>query len=152
MREKYSILFSTHMLITYLHTPLSRVLLEKQTGFQLVKKFSAFYGTPSFITVITSARHLSLSSARTIQSIPPHHFLKNNLNFILPSTPTPYKCSLALTFPHQNPVYIIPLLHTCYMPAHLILLGLITRKFRKEYISLSSSLCSFLFSLLPRPP
>jgi hypothetical protein len=38
------------------------------------------------------------------------------------------------------------------MPAHLILLGLITRKFRNEYSSLSSSLCSFLFSLLPRPP
>jgi len=32
-------------LLTYLLTPLSTVLLEKLTGFQLVKKFPAFYGT-----------------------------------------------------------------------------------------------------------
>jgi len=36
--------------ITYLLTPWSRVLLEKLTGFQLVKKFPAFYGTRKFIT------------------------------------------------------------------------------------------------------
>jgi hypothetical protein len=30
---------------TYLLTPWSRVLLEKLTGFQLVKKFPAFNGT-----------------------------------------------------------------------------------------------------------
>jgi len=41
--------------------PLSRVLLEKLTGFHLVKKFSAFYATRRFITTFTSARHLSLS-------------------------------------------------------------------------------------------
>jgi hypothetical protein len=32
-------------LLTYLLTPWSRVPLEKLTGFQLVKKFLAFYGT-----------------------------------------------------------------------------------------------------------
>ena len=48
-------------LLTYLLTPWSRVLLEKLTGSQLVKKFSAFYGTRRFITASTSARHLSLS-------------------------------------------------------------------------------------------
>jgi hypothetical protein len=32
-------------LLTYLLTPWSRVLLEKLTGLQLVKKFPAFYGT-----------------------------------------------------------------------------------------------------------
>jgi hypothetical protein len=53
-------------------TPWSRVLLEKLTDFQLVKKFLAFYGTPRFITAFTSARHLSLSWASSIQSIPPH--------------------------------------------------------------------------------
>jgi len=30
---------------TYILTPCSRVLLEKLTGFQLVKKFPAFYET-----------------------------------------------------------------------------------------------------------
>ena len=48
-------------LITYLLTPWNRVLLEKLTGFQLVKKFLAFYGTRMFITATTSARQLSLS-------------------------------------------------------------------------------------------
>jgi len=57
----------------YLISPCSRVLLEKLTGFQLVKKFPAFYGTRSFITAFTSARHLSLPWASSIQSIPPHH-------------------------------------------------------------------------------
>jgi hypothetical protein len=36
-------------------TAWSRVLLEKLTGFQVVKKFPAFYGTRRFITAITSA-------------------------------------------------------------------------------------------------
>jgi len=42
-------------------TPLRRVLPENPTGPQLVKKFSAFYGTQRFITACKSARHLSLS-------------------------------------------------------------------------------------------
>jgi len=47
--------------VTYLLISWSRVFLEKLTGFQLVKEFPAFYGTRRFITVFTSARHLSLS-------------------------------------------------------------------------------------------
>jgi hypothetical protein len=39
---------------------------------QPVKKFPAFYGTRKFITAFTSARHLYLSWASSIQSIPPH--------------------------------------------------------------------------------
>jgi len=49
------------ILLTYLLTPWSRVLLEKLTSLQLVKKFPAFYGTRRFITALTSARHMSLS-------------------------------------------------------------------------------------------
>jgi hypothetical protein len=48
-------------IVTYILTSCSRVLLEKLTGFQLVKKLPAFYRTPSFITAFTSARHLSVS-------------------------------------------------------------------------------------------
>ena len=55
---------------TYLLTPRSRVLLEKLTGSKLVKNFPAFYGTRRFITAFTSSRHLSLSLARSIQSMP----------------------------------------------------------------------------------
>jgi len=59
-------------LLTYLLTPLCRVLLEKLTGLQLVKKFPTFHGTPKFITALKSVRHLSLSWASPIQSIYPH--------------------------------------------------------------------------------
>jgi hypothetical protein len=51
--------YSRFISLTYsLH---AAVFLEKLTGFQLVKKFSAFYGTRRFITAFTTARHLSLS-------------------------------------------------------------------------------------------
>ena len=53
--------FTFHCRHTYLPTPCSRVLLEKQTGFQIVKKFPTFYGTLIFITSFASAHHLSLS-------------------------------------------------------------------------------------------
>jgi hypothetical protein len=59
-------------IITYLLTPRSRVLLDKLIGFQLVKKFPAFYGTRRFITAFTSAHPLSLTVTSSIQSIPPH--------------------------------------------------------------------------------
>ena len=58
--------------ISHLLTPWCRVLLEKLTGLQLVKKFPAFHGTRMFITALTSVRQLSLSWASPIQSIYPH--------------------------------------------------------------------------------
>ena len=58
--------------LTYLLTPWCRVLLEKLTGLQLVKKFPVFHGTQIFITALTSVRHLSLPWASLIQSIYPH--------------------------------------------------------------------------------
>ena len=51
-----------HRYLPYdLLTPRNRVLLEKLTRSQLVKKFPTFYGTRKFITEFTSACHLSLS-------------------------------------------------------------------------------------------
>ena len=96
--------------------PCCRVLLEKLTGFHLVKKFPAFYGTRRFITAFTSAHHLSLSWARSIQSMPQSHFLNLPLNIILPSTPGSSKWSLSLRRPHQNTLYSSSRPHTCYMP------------------------------------
>jgi hypothetical protein len=98
---------------TYLLTPWSTVLLEKLTSLQLVKKFPAFYGTRRFITALTSARHLSLSSARPIPSTHSHPasrrsvlILSSHLCLGLPSG----------ILPNQNPVRISPLPHTRYMP------------------------------------
>ena len=50
----------------------SIVPLEKLTGSQLVKKFPGFYGNRRFNTAFTSAGHLSLSWASSIQFTPPH--------------------------------------------------------------------------------
>jgi len=49
-------------------TPWSRVLLEKLTVTQLIKKFLAFYGTRMFITVFKRAGHFLLSCVIWIQS------------------------------------------------------------------------------------
>ena len=57
---------------TYLLTPWCRVLLERLTGLQIVKKFPAFHGTRRFITTLISVCPLSLSWASPIQSIYSH--------------------------------------------------------------------------------
>ena len=87
--------------LTYFLTACRRVLLEKLKGLQLVKKFPAFYGTRGFITAFISARHLSLSSASSIQSTPTSHFPKIHLNIILPSTSGSPNLSLSFRFPQH---------------------------------------------------
>ena len=57
---------------TYLLTPWCRVLLEKLTGLQLVKKLPALHGTRMFIAALTTVRHPSLFWDSPIQSIYTH--------------------------------------------------------------------------------
>jgi hypothetical protein len=63
--------FYVHSICTYLLTPWSRVLLQKLTCFAASLEIPRIYGTLKFITVLASARHLSLSWARSIQSPQP---------------------------------------------------------------------------------
>jgi hypothetical protein len=60
------------LLLSCLCASWSRVLIEKLSGFQLLKKVPAFYEIQRFITTFTRARRLSLSWATSIQSITPH--------------------------------------------------------------------------------
>ena len=107
-------------MLTYLLTPWSRVLLEKLIILWLVKKFPAFYGTQRFITKFSSARHLSLSWASLIQSVPPHPtswrsvlILSSHLRLGLPSGLFPSGFpTKTLYMPLPSPMHAI-------CPAHL---------------------------------
>jgi hypothetical protein len=64
-------LYSCKLLLTYLLTySMEQSPSEKLIGSQIVKKFPAYYGTRKSVTTFTSARHLSLSWARSIQFMP----------------------------------------------------------------------------------
>ena len=127
-------------LYLYILTPRCRVVLEKLTGLQLIKKFPAFYGTRRFITALKSVRHLSLSCANPNQSRYPHPtswrsilILSTHLRLGLPSGLFPSG------FPNKT-IYAprsSPIRATC--PAHLILLDFINRTILgEEYRSFSS--------------
>jgi len=115
------------------------------TVFQLVKKFHDFYGIRRFITAFTSARHLSLSWASSIPSIPPDTtswrfilILSSHLHLGLPRVSPPKLCIRPSSLPTHA---------TCRSPSNS------SRFYHPNNIgwavqSWSSSFCSFFHSLV----
>jgi len=73
--------------------------------FSTSQEIPAFYGTRRFINALTSARHLSLSSAITIQSMYSHRtswrsiwILSSQLRLGLPTVPFPSGFTAKTTF------------------------------------------------------
>ena len=125
IRWTASLPIHSYFLLPYLLTPWCRVLLEKLTGLQLVKKFPTFHGTRRFITALTSVRHLSLSWVSPIQTIYPHPtswrsilILSTHLRLGLPSgllpsgfPPRPYTPPSPHPYaPHAQPISFFSIL------------------------------------------
>jgi hypothetical protein len=88
--------------------PWSRVIFRKLIVAQLAKKFRAFYGTRSFITVFQGDRHWSQSWARWIQSTQPH------------TRPEVLQMGSSLQIFRPKFCVISRLFHACYILVHLI--------------------------------
>ena len=103
---------------TYLLTPLCRVLLEKLTGLQLVKKFPVFHRTRRFITALNKRPpYVSILGQPNPVHIPTSHLLEIRPNIIHPSTPSSPQWSPSVRFPHQGPIHSPLLTHTRHMPS-----------------------------------
>ena len=101
-------------------TPRYRVLLEKLTGLQLVKKFPSFNGTRKFITALRT--HIRPPPVSILgQPNPVHiatsHLLEIHSNIIHPSTPRSPQWSLSLRLPHQDTIHDPLLTYTRHMPS-----------------------------------
>ena len=116
-------------------TPWSRVLLEKLTGSAASQVIPRIFGTRRFPTVLTSARHPSLSWANSIQSPQPPPtswrsilILSSYLRLGLPNGLLPSG------FPTRTLCTHLPSAIHALCPTHLILLNFTTHTvFGKEY-------------------
>ena len=105
----------THSILT----PWSRVLLEKLTGFQPVKKFPTVHGNRKFIIAFTGARHLPYPQSRpevSVHNSQQNHFLWRG---VVDTSPNPQArgpplvgCPrLLIQYIRSYPPYWSPFLH-----------------------------------------
>ena len=99
-----------------------------------------------FITAFKSLIFLLLPTKNSIQYIKPVHFLKIHFDIIHTSKRRFPQWSLSLTIPKPKPANTYTHSHTRYLKRPVFYFYFITRKMNEEYISLSSSIYSFLHS------
>jgi len=107
-------------------TPWSRVLLEKLTVTQLVKKFPALYGNRRFITMSKSPPMVPILIQMNSFHNLPHYILKIHPKMIFSSRLSSSESSLPFKYPNQNfLVFLISrVCATC--PANLFFLDFIS--------------------------
>ena len=136
-------------LLSYLLTPWSRVLLEKLTGFAANQEIPSILWNPK----VHYRTHKRPPPVPILSQLDPVHtphptsrrsilILSSHLRLSLPSGLFPSYPTKTLYMPILSPV-------CAKCPAHLILLGFVTRTILGEaYRSFSSLLCSYLHSLV----
>jgi hypothetical protein len=109
------------IIIIIIFIPWCRMLFEKLTVTQLVKKYSAFLWNPKAHYRLHTNPPLDpkLSQLNPVRPIDPY-LPKIHLNVILSTTPRSSQWSLPFGPPNQNPVNTSSLPHACHMsrPPH----------------------------------
>ena len=95
-------------LFSYLLTPWYRILLEKLTGLQLIKKFPHFTEPEGSLPHSQASPPVSILGQPNPVHIPTSHLLEIHPNIIHPFTPRSPQWSPSLRFPHKT-LYTPPL-------------------------------------------
>jgi hypothetical protein len=100
-------------------TPCSRLLLEKVTSSQIIKKFPHLMKPESSLSRLQDLVNCPYSEPHQSSPCPPPYFLNIHFDIILLSMSGSSEWSLSLRFLHRNPVrnHPLPIRTTC--PAHL---------------------------------